>query len=66
MTTNKCKNKRKEYYEKRKEKVNQRDGMCPLRPDNIGLKCENITDICCATCGWNPAVEEERRAKLRE
>ena len=38
-------------------------GDCVFRP-NSGVECDKLS--VCSQCGWNPAVEEERKKKIRE
>lgn len=38
-------------------------GDCVFRP-NSGVECDKFSN--CDKCGWNPAVEEERKKKIRE
>ena len=33
---------------------------------NIGVSCNAPYDANCRTCGWNPALEMIRKAKIRE
>lgn len=37
-------------------------GMCKYRHGNV--ECDSFS--ICEICGWNPAVEEERKKKLRK
>lgn len=39
--------------------------FCILQPENVGLRCVNVYKKC-NNCGWNPDVEEERKAEIRE
>ena len=38
-------------------------GFCPFRPAG-GVECPVVHD--CRKCGWHPAVEEERKKRVRE